>query len=71
MDFNLTPEVLRSGLIFYILIVASLCLRTYAQAWMASRLGDPTPAQTGTFTLCLSFTDTSSGPTLSSCVSFV
>ena len=32
MDFNLTPEVLRSGLIFYILIVASLCLRAYAQA---------------------------------------
>lgn len=51
MDFNLTPEVLRSGLIFYILIVASLCLRAYAQAWMASRLGDPTPAQTGRLTL--------------------
>ena len=51
MDFNLTPEVLRSGLIFYILIVASLCLRAYAQAWMASRLGDPTPTQTGRLTL--------------------
>ncbi len=51
MDFSLTPEVIRSGLIFYILIVSSLCLRAYAQAWMANRLGDPTPAATGRLTL--------------------
>ncbi len=49
MDFD--PATLRNGLIFYLLLVASLCLRTYAQAWMADRLGDRTPRMTDRLTL--------------------
>ncbi|HEX2854431.1 MAG TPA: site-2 protease family protein [Opitutaceae bacterium] len=51
MDFGLTPEVLRAGLIFFILLFASLILRAYAQAWLADRLGDPTPREEGRVTL--------------------
>jgi len=51
MDFGLTPDVLRNGLIFYILLFASLILRTFAQAWLADRLGDPTPREAGRVTL--------------------
>lgn len=43
MDFGLSPEQLRSGLILYFLLFAVLVLRAFAQAWMADRLGDPTP----------------------------
>lgn len=50
MDF-FTPEVLRAGLIFYIILFASLILRAYAQAWLADRLGDPTPRDEGRVTL--------------------
>jgi hypothetical protein len=51
MDFSFTPEQLRTGLIFYIIIFISLTLRAYAQAWLADRLGDPTPRQEGRVTL--------------------
>lgn len=51
MDFGLTPEAIRSGLIFYILLFAVLILRAFAQAWMADRLGDPTPRSDGRVTL--------------------
>src|SRR4051812_1064964 len=51
MDFGLTPAALRNGAILYILLIACLCLRAYAQAWMANRLGDPTPQQEGRLTL--------------------
>lgn len=51
--FGLTPEVLRYGLLFYILLIACLGLRAYAQAWMADRLGDPTPRDEGRLTLNL------------------
>jgi Zn-dependent protease len=51
MDFGLSPEQLRIGLITYIFIAASLCLRAYAQAWLADRLGDRTPALDGRLTL--------------------
>ena len=44
------PEVLRNGLIYFILLAASLCLRAYAQAWVANRLGDRTPAMEGRLT---------------------
>lgn len=44
------PEVLRNGLIYFILLAASLCLRAYAQAWLANRLGDRTPAMEGRLT---------------------
>lgn len=49
MDFD--PAILRNGLIFYLLLLVSLCLRTYAQAWTANRLGDRTPALNGRLTL--------------------
>lgn len=51
MDFGLTPEHIRNGLLSYIFIAASLCMRAYAQAWLADRLGDPTPASEGRLTL--------------------
>ena len=43
--------MLRSGLLLYLLLVVTLCLRAYAQAWMADRLGDPSPAENGRLTL--------------------
>ena len=51
MDFGLTPETLRAGLIFYFLLFAVLILRAFAQAWLADRLGDPTPRNDGRVTL--------------------
>jgi Zn-dependent protease len=51
MDFGLTPEAIRSGLIFYFLLFAVLILRAFAQAWIADRLGDPTPRNDGRVTL--------------------
>jgi Zn-dependent protease len=51
MDFGLTPESLRAGLIFYFLLFAVLILRAFAQAWLADRLGDPTPRNDGRVTL--------------------
>jgi Zn-dependent protease len=51
--FGLTPEILRSGLLFYILLIACLGLRAYSQAWMADRLGDPTPREEGRLSLNL------------------
>jgi Zn-dependent protease len=53
MDLGLTPEALRTGLLFYILLIACLGLRAYAQAWVADRLGDPTPKEEGRLTLNL------------------
>lgn len=51
MDLGLTPELIRNGLLIYLLLVATLCLRAYAQAWLADRMGDPTPHQEGRLTL--------------------
>jgi Zn-dependent protease len=51
MDFGLTPELLRTGLIFYFLLFAVLVLRAFAQAWLADRMGDPTPRNEGRVTL--------------------
>jgi hypothetical protein len=51
MDLGLSPELLRAGLIFYILLFACLILRAFAQAWLADRLGDPTPRDAGLVTL--------------------
>src|SRR4051812_15383551 len=51
MDLGLTPEALRSGLILYFLLFAVLVLRAFAQAWVADRLGDPTPRNDGRVTL--------------------
>jgi Zn-dependent protease len=51
MDFGLTPELLRAGLLFYVLLFACLILRAFAQAWLTDRLGDPTPRDEGRVTL--------------------
>ena len=51
MDLGLTPEAIRAGLIFYFLLFAVLILRAFAQAWLAERLGDPTPRTEGRVTL--------------------
>lgn len=51
MDFGFTSEQLRDGLIFFLLLFSCLVLRAYAQAWVADRLGDPTPANEGRLTL--------------------
>src|SRR3954453_14149578 len=50
---DLSPEALRGGLLFYILLIVCLGLRAYAQAWMADRLGDPTPREEGRLSLNL------------------
>src|SRR5688572_23454689 len=49
MDFD--PAALRSGLITFFVIASSLCLRAYAQAWVATRLGDRTPQYQGRLTI--------------------
>src|SRR5687768_14446872 len=51
MGFDLTAQELRAGLIFYFLLFAVLILRAFAQAWLADRLGDPTPRSDGRVTL--------------------
>lgn len=51
MDLGVSPDQIRSGLIFFLLLFSVLVLRAFAQAWMADRLGDPTPAQEGRVTL--------------------
>jgi Zn-dependent protease len=51
MDLGLTPEAIRFGLLLYLVLFASLVLRTFAQAWLADRLGDPTPREEGRVTL--------------------
>ena len=49
MDFD--PAILRNGLIVFFLLASSLCLRAYAQAWVATRLGDRTPQTDGRLTM--------------------
>ena len=51
MDLGFSPEVLRTGLIFYFLLFACLILRAFAQAWLADHFGDPTPRDEGRVTL--------------------
>ncbi len=51
MDFGITLADLRSGLIFYFIFIASLCIREWARAWTVDRLGDPNPAAQGRLTL--------------------
>jgi Zn-dependent protease len=51
MDLGVSSDQIRSGLIFFLLLFSVLVLRAFAQAWVADRLGDPTPAQEGRVTL--------------------
>lgn len=46
-----TFEVLRGGLILYIVFVGSLCVREYVRARVLDWLGDPNPAAQGRLTL--------------------
>ena len=45
------PAVLRNGILLFIILVCSLCLRESARAWIADKLGDPTPHNDGRLTL--------------------
>lgn len=51
MDIGLSADQLRYGLITFIFIGVSLCLRAFAQAWLADRLGDRTPSIEGRLTI--------------------
>lgn len=51
MDSSFDLATLRNGLLLFIILVSSLCLREWARAWMADRLGDPTPRADGRVTL--------------------
>jgi Zn-dependent protease len=51
MDSSLSIQAISTGLITYIIIAATLCLRAYGQAWMANRFGDNTPAMEGRLTM--------------------
>lgn len=51
MDFGISPQALRQGLILYIVLVASLCIHEWAHAITAHRLGDDTPEREGRVTL--------------------
>ena len=51
MDFGIDPETLRSGLIFYIVLIASLSIHEWAHAITAHLLGDDTPEHDGRVTL--------------------
>ena len=42
---------LREGLLFFLVVVCSLCLHEWAHAWVADRLGDPTPRSEGRVTV--------------------
>lgn len=48
---NLDPEFLRQGLIYYLLIVASISIHEWAHAITAAKLGDRTPEDQGRVTL--------------------
>lgn len=45
------PSVLRNGILFFIIIASSLCIHEWAHAWVADKLGDPTPHNDGRVTL--------------------
>ena len=51
MEHGIGLAELRAGLIYYILLVASLCIHEWAHAFSADKLGDPTPASQGRVTL--------------------
>jgi Zn-dependent protease len=46
----ITAEGLRSGLIYYLILLASLCVHEWAHAWTANRFGDPTARLQGRVT---------------------
>ncbi|MSU69764.1 MAG: site-2 protease family protein [Opitutaceae bacterium] len=51
MDLGISPDQLRTGLIYFLVLLMSLVLRAWAQAATATRLGDDTPELNGRVTL--------------------
>lgn len=45
------PSVLRNGILFFIILVSSLCIHEWAHAWTAWKLGDDTAHDQGRVTL--------------------
>ena len=48
---QISADFLRSGIIFYLILLSSLCVHEYAHAWTAEKLGDSTPRSMGRVTL--------------------
>ncbi|HCR37189.1 MAG TPA: hypothetical protein DIU37_03460, partial [Opitutae bacterium] len=48
---SLPIDAIRHGLIFYILLVCSVCIHEWAHAFAAHKLGDPLPSAQGRVTL--------------------
>ncbi|HQU08974.1 MAG: hypothetical protein B7X06_03930, partial [Verrucomicrobia bacterium 21-51-4] len=46
-----TILLLREGIIFYLVLIVSLCLHEWGHAWIADKLGDPLPRVQGRVTL--------------------
>ena len=51
MDTGFSLAALREGLMFYIVLIVSLCIHEWAHAFVADRLGDDTPRNDGRVTL--------------------
>ena len=51
MDTGFSLAALREGLMFYIVLIVSLCIHEWAHAFVADRLGDDTPRHDGRVTL--------------------
>jgi len=48
---SIDPAFVRNGLLFFLLLVSSLCVHEWAHAWTAWKLGDDTARQAGRVTL--------------------
>lgn len=51
MFAQVTADFLRFGIIFYLILLSSLCVHEWAHAWTAEKLGDSTPRSMGRVTL--------------------
>lgn len=48
---QISADLLRFGIIFYLILLSSLCVHEWAHAWTAEKLGDSTPRSLGRVTL--------------------
>ena len=48
---SLDPTFIRNGILFFLILVSSLCVHEWAHAWTAWKLGDDTAHQAGRVTL--------------------
>lgn len=51
MFAQISADFLRFGIIFYLILLSSLCIHEWAHAWTAEKLGDSTPRSMGRVTL--------------------